>query len=257
MWSFIKVLLLIMFFVWFQTAYGRFLSVDPKRQYANPYSYGGNNPVNLIDPTGEDFTAEVDNKEKLITVQATIYVYGKGSNPLYAKMIEDRISKKWNAGNPTYTHSPIIGEDTTYDLVFKPNVVHLDEDPSFLDLVGALGVTDNYVAIPMGNVKSWVIAGKYGVWLGESVAAHEFGHLLGLNDRYHKENGAMVSDKGWENNIMGAESEIMRVDQRNLDGIGDRISSALSIDGSGGLIRKRQIRPGVVSIPVPARIPWR
>ncbi len=126
-----------------------------------------------------------------------------------------------------------------------------------LDLVGALGGIDNYVAIPMGSVDSWVIAGKYGVWLGDSVAPHEFVHLLGLNDRFHKKNGTMVSDKGWENNIMGAVSKTMRVDQRNLNGIGDRIFFALSVDGSGGLITQRQIRPGVVSIPIPARTSWR
>jgi len=31
---------------------GMFLSLDPARQFANPYSYTGGNPVNLVDPTG-------------------------------------------------------------------------------------------------------------------------------------------------------------------------------------------------------------
>ena len=33
--------------------FGRFLEVDPKREFHNPYSYVGNNPVNGTDPTGE------------------------------------------------------------------------------------------------------------------------------------------------------------------------------------------------------------
>lgn len=32
---------------------GRFLGVDPAREFVNPYSYVGNNPVAFIDPTGE------------------------------------------------------------------------------------------------------------------------------------------------------------------------------------------------------------
>lgn len=37
---------------------GRFTSVDPKREFVNPYSYTGNNPVMFVDPDGQmKFTA--------------------------------------------------------------------------------------------------------------------------------------------------------------------------------------------------------
>lgn len=32
---------------------GRFYSIDPKEQYFSPYVYVGNNPVNIVDPTGQ------------------------------------------------------------------------------------------------------------------------------------------------------------------------------------------------------------
>ncbi len=33
----------------------RFLVIDPERQFVNPYSYGGNNSINGIDPNGEEW----------------------------------------------------------------------------------------------------------------------------------------------------------------------------------------------------------
>lgn len=35
-------------------AYARFIEVDPKRQYASPYVYAGNNPVMIYDPDGQE-----------------------------------------------------------------------------------------------------------------------------------------------------------------------------------------------------------
>lgn len=59
---------------------------------------------------------------------------------------------------------------------------------------------------------------------GENVAAHEFGHLMGLKDRYEerekpdkKGETAFYPMEGWENNIM-VKSE-GRADKRNLTAI--------------------------------------
>jgi RHS repeat-associated protein len=40
---------------WYDPALGMFLTHDPARQFASPYSYGGGDPLNWSDPTGEDF----------------------------------------------------------------------------------------------------------------------------------------------------------------------------------------------------------
>ena len=55
--------------------YARFIGVDPARQYENPYSYGGNNPVMMIDPGGKIFLIANSDQE-----------------PKFKKSIEDMIN---------------------------------------------------------------------------------------------------------------------------------------------------------------------
>ncbi len=50
---------------------GLWISVDPMREYANPYSYLRGNPINLVDPTG---MAEASAKIKNISEDAYDYI---------------------------------------------------------------------------------------------------------------------------------------------------------------------------------------
>ena len=60
-------------FARFQNTYGRFMSIDPKAEefyHISPYTYCAGDPVNLVDPDGNEFTealeAEVRKLEKSI-----------------------------------------------------------------------------------------------------------------------------------------------------------------------------------------------
>jgi hypothetical protein len=74
-----------------------------------------------------------------------------------------------------------------------------------------------------GSGFSFVHDGNTGVWRGKPLLAptllednpapHEFGHIVGLNDR----NTRGVPQKGWELNVMG--DWRMPAEQRNIDAI--------------------------------------
>jgi RHS repeat-associated protein len=52
---------------------GTWISVDPKRQFASPYLYAGNgyNPVNAIDPDGNETTIDLDENNKVTNMTYT------------------------------------------------------------------------------------------------------------------------------------------------------------------------------------------
>lgn len=73
-----------------------------------------------------------------------------------------------------------------------------------------------YLCDHLGSTRAngkWIVDGK--------VAAHEFGHITGLQDRYvdKEDNGQKQSipNQGWETNIMGVKRG--EVGQRNIDDI--------------------------------------
>lgn len=63
-------------------AFAGFMSVDPKRQYHNPYSYAGNNPINRIDPDGRLDTTALDGNPVQIKIARLVELYGKQSQTI-------------------------------------------------------------------------------------------------------------------------------------------------------------------------------
>jgi hypothetical protein len=88
--------------------------------------------------------------------------------------------------------------------------------------------TDNFVEIKPGTSPNddpdFVRGGDEGVWYAGSsgrVFSHEFGHMVGLKDRYSEGtdaagNRATTPDQGWADNIM---SDLGRIQQHNVYGI--------------------------------------
>lgn len=85
---------------------GRWNGVDPKAQEFfshSPYEAMDNNPINVIDPTGESGELIIDKKSKIITVYSNIILYGGGANKTLANNVAKDIESKWNEANGKVT----------------------------------------------------------------------------------------------------------------------------------------------------------
>jgi uncharacterized protein RhaS with RHS repeats len=64
---------------YYDSELGRFLGVDPlasKIPWQSPYCSFGNNPINVIDPTGMSGEPVIDKTNKTIAVTSNITFYG-------------------------------------------------------------------------------------------------------------------------------------------------------------------------------------
>jgi RHS repeat-associated protein len=204
---------------------GRWFSIDPvakKYPFQSPYVSVDNNPLYLADSKGDDGIVKI--KGNTITVSSVIYIYGDGATKESAEFIKKQIMNEWNRKDWKYTDE----NGKVYNVKFNVSVYLYDgkekADPSFI-----LGAWDpesrnNYIEVladPKAKHRSFVRGGDEGKWSYGSikkllVAAHEFGHILGLPDRYKDgKDGYSVADKGWESNLMGTLSG--KVEQRDIN----------------------------------------
>jgi RHS repeat-associated protein len=215
---------------------GRFLTLDPlaTKYYGwSPYNYVLGNPVAFIDPDGKD--AIVTIKGNVITISTTIYIYGDGATAAVASQYKSDIDAKWSkqssGANWTYTDSET---GVTYDVVFdtkvdlyegksksSPFIIPESWDPYNTDNFIEVSASTDRSKVTLGDEGEWRSQGRGGATLAaDDPAPHEFGHLLGLDDRYTDKKGP---DPGWLGNIM-ANSITGTVEQKNINGIvGDSV----------------------------------
>jgi hypothetical protein len=134
----------------------------------------------------------------------------------YKQNIMDNWSKDANGNAWTVEHN---GESYTinFDVNVSVNTQAASEENrdyngmnNYVEIVG----NSSYRSNVKGNMHD-------GVWAkttsSDNAGAHEFGHMLGLKDRYTDTDQGSVPHKGWEGNIMGTSGG--RLEQRNIDGI--------------------------------------
>lgn len=195
----------------------RFIAVDPEREGDSPYVYVGNKPLSQVDVDGHNAKVIINEKKKKITVKAKILVYGAAADKATAKMMQQNIKSAWNGHR--YQD---LATGTDYEVVFKVKVRYRKRTPKNLAKRAERNAKLNFIELPLNQKRSYVsvLPGYTGVWRGRDMitpnwgdpAPHEFGHLLGLDDRYR--NGR--ANSGWHGNIMAEPAMRGHVDRRNL-----------------------------------------
>ena len=224
-------------------AFGRFVSVDPLLDSADPtnpqswnrYTYTFNNPLKYVDPDGMEATVTVQNY--VITIEVQIYIYGPDASASTASQMQRDIIKAWSndpaTGKPWQVRDVASGD--TYDVVFDVQVELYNknnplEQPGISSGKYDPSNRDNFVEINNLVGRSYVdrVGGDQGVWRGkgrnglplaaDDPAPHEFGHLVGLGDRYSDNTGP---HPGWQRNIMAESAGI--VEPKNINEISQPI----------------------------------
>jgi len=172
-------------------------------QNLNPYSYCLNNPLAVVDPDGREARV-INHGNGKITIQVAIQYVGPLATKANIARANKGIEKYWT------------GKFGRYNVTMK--VLDPGQDPTLKPAVVTLTGKDEKGKYLRSFVK---VAEDTGQWNPKDsdfswVAAHETGHLLGLDDRYaDKKGGGSVADAGWRGNMMATSGA--RVEQRNVD----------------------------------------
>lgn len=190
----------------------RWTSVDPmadKYPGCSPYVFCADNPVNFVDPDGEDATVSYNDSTNTITITAIIYIYGSLATDELAANYKASIDCSWGAFNEV----KIDGK--WYNLNWDVSVINIGECGGNFGQDG-----NNYMEV--SNNKSSITdryIGKIRVprGLADTPMAHEFGHMIGVSDKYDKQGNRTNPQSGWEGNIMAEEAGYGIVEPRNLE----------------------------------------
>jgi RHS repeat-associated protein len=171
---------------------GRFVQPDPIGFDGDPnnlYRYCGNNPVTESDPAGQ--TAIVTYSGSIVNITIPIHFTGSGVTPAVIETFVAGIESFWSGsfgGYDVSTSVCVVGSG-----LFGRNTIQVDPGQGYMktEIGGPLGYW-HANGPPMSGYDAMF------------AAAHEIGHLLGLDDFYtYGPNGEIIPLPGFGNDIMG------------------------------------------------------
>jgi RHS repeat-associated protein len=195
-------------------------TMDPHAEnYYNesPYSFLGNNPVNNIDPDGQDYNITIDKNKKGkitgITFSETVYIKGDGASQKKANQMNAFAkvalgTKQVDGLNVRMSINYIFNKDMTPDKLDKTkgeNLLTFDNENSQKDCESGY---ENHKVGEAGNTGVIHEGGK-----DKIAILHESLHMFGLDDRYTTKE-SIFGEKYWDDNL-GFENDIMGANQDN------------------------------------------
>jgi RHS repeat-associated protein len=167
-------------------------------QALNPYAYCQNNPLTHVDPDGREARVIIHDHNR-ITIQVAIQYVGPMATKRNIAIANKGIEKYWTGKFGRY-HVKMEVLDPAKDSSLQPAVITLtskDDKRKYLRSFVQVGA-DTGQWNPKDSDYAWT-------------AAHETGHLMGLDDRYTDKKGV---DRGWRGNMMG--ENWGRVQEKNI-----------------------------------------
>jgi RHS repeat-associated protein len=192
---------------------GRWMSVDPHfKSYPgiNSYNFSFDNPLLFNDPDGKDGRITIDVENNTVTLETTVFLYGKDANTDYSQLAKD-----YNLAFGQMDNTAVIADktDPSKTWLVKVNVTFVFNEAlqSELNTLGAIDnpekhdyvesisdpsaygfeCGDNILQIVNSSSLSPRLLGHSMIGENEAVAIasfgtaiHEIGHTLGFDERY-------------------------------------------------------------------------
>ena len=177
----------------------------------SPWAYCGGNPVRYVDPNGQDVLITVGGR--IITITAELILYGDGATEEIRDIYQKKINEVWGQVTKYRHNANLGGLATEYDVEWdvnvrlkglEENIVYNGYNNDVEVIMDPAKLKNNTSTVEDSRRAFFRGYGTDGYDLqSDNPAAHEFGHMLGLRDRYLRKGGKSIPDKGFENDVMG------------------------------------------------------